>query len=211
MRRDLEPGDRNRAWREDRELRRLTPDAYTRVPWKNGGGISVTIAGERSPGAAPGDWSGVIWQLGRTDIVTPAPFSNLTGFDRLQTVVTGEGLFLDAPGGAIDLSRPFTVARYDGGTPIVSRLTNGPVGVVNLIARRDQARIEMRVLQPEDGAVLVEGLHILYAPTGGSALQFDGRTIDLAADHGLSIEGPAQLECRSGLALACSIQRFPAS
>jgi uncharacterized protein len=192
-------------------LKRLSPDTYARAPWKNGGGVSITIADERLPGAAPGDWSGIVWQLGRTDIVTSAPFSDLSGFDRLQTVVEGDGLFLDTPTGAINLSRPYTVASYDGGTPIVSRLTNGPVGVVNLIARRDLARIDMKVLRPGDGAALGDGRHILYAPADDPAVRIDGTVFDLAADHGLSLDGPSQVACQSGLILACSIQRFRVS
>jgi uncharacterized protein len=186
----------------------LTPETYTRVPWKNGGGVSITIAGERLPGTDPGDWSGVIWQLGRTDIVQPGPFSDLSGFERLQTVVTGAGLFLDTPTGAIDLSRPFTVVRYDGGTPIVSRLAKGPVGVVNLMARRDMAHIAMVVLRAGEALSLNGGRHVLIAPTEAAKLTASGSVVDLAQDHGLSLDGTAQIGCQSGVILACTVQRI---
>lgn len=188
----------------------LTPDSYIRVPWKNGGGVSVTIAGERLPGADHGDWAGVIWQLGRTDIVQPGPFSDLSGFERLQTVVKGEGLFLDTPAEVIDLSRAFTVARYDGGTPIVSRLTRGPVGVVNLIARKDLARIAMAVLRAHDSISLPVGPHVLLAPRDVAVLDVDGTTVELAPDHGLSLDDAARLRCIRGVALACTVQRIAA-
>jgi uncharacterized protein len=186
-------------------VRLLPPATYARVPWKNGGGVSTTIAGERLPGVAPGDWAGVVWQFGRTAIVTPAPFSDLAGFERLQVVVAGEGLFLDTPAGAIDLSRPFTVARYDGGTPIVSRLASGPVEVVNLMARRDRARVDMRVLRAGEAAALPAGAHVLYAPAGAAALTIDGKPFDLPEDHALRIDAAASATCRAGVLIAASI------
>jgi uncharacterized protein len=192
-------------------VRRIGPDAYLRVPWKNGGGVSVTMAGEMLPGSASGDWSGVVWQLGRTDIVTPAPFSDLSGFERLQTVVRGEGLFLDTPSGVIDLSEPLSVARYDGGTPIVSRLARGPVGVVNLIARRSHATIAMVVLRAQGQMQLAGGQHVVYAPIGMADLGLDATAAELAPDHALIIDGPGHLTCRSGLVLVCTIQRIPVS
>jgi uncharacterized protein len=210
MRDHVEPGDRHGARREDRELtvRALSPADYTRIPWKNGGGVSVTIAGEQLPGAAAGDWSGLIWQLSRTDIVTPAPFSDLTGFERLQTVVSGEGLFLDTPTATIDLSRPFSVARYDGGTPIVSRLARGPVGVVNLIARRDAARIAMAVVHAGEGYSAVKGHHVIHAPAEAAMVLAGDTRHALPPDHSLAMDGPLDLTCQAGLVIACTIQRI---
>jgi uncharacterized protein len=186
-------------------IRRLSPADYVRVPWKNGGGVSATIAGERLPGAAAGDWSGVIWQLGRTAIVAPAPFSDLAGFERLQTVVRGEGLFLDTPSGAVDLSQPLTVARYDGGMPIVSRLERGPVEVVNLMARRDRARIAMAVLREGDESALPDGRHVLYACAGAAEVEANRELLDLEDDHAAELEGAATVRCRGGVILAASI------
>ncbi len=210
MRDHVEPDRRRPAGREDRQLStvlltRLSPADYIRVPWKNGGGVSITIAGERSPGAAAGDWSGVIWQLGRTAITTPAPFSDLAGFERLQTVVAGEGLFLDTPTDAIDLSQPFAVARYDGGTPIVSRLEAGPVEVVNLMARRDRAGIAMAVLRPGETAAFARGRHVLYAPAGDAAAVLAGRPLDMSHDHAAAFTGEALLSCGTGIVLVASI------
>lgn len=190
---------------------RLAPEHYVRVPWKNGGGESVTIAGERLPGAAPGDWSAAIWQLGRTAIVKPGPFSDLTGFERLQTVVRGEGLMLDTPSGTIDLSRPFAVARYDGGTPIMSRLRQGPVEVVNLIARRDRATIAMRVLAPPDILDSGDGFHVAYAPADTVRLTIEDETIDISPDHGLSFSGPARIRCNRGRVVLATVLCNPPS
>ena len=49
-------------------LTRLDSARYRRSPWKNGGGVTVDIAGASVPGGAPGAWEGVIWRFGQTRI-----------------------------------------------------------------------------------------------------------------------------------------------
>lgn len=185
----------------------LSPADYLHIPWKNGGGVSTTIAGERLPGAAPGDWSGVIWQLGRTQIVAPAPFSDLTGFERLQIVIGGSGLVLDTPDGEINLREPFRPVRYDGGTPIVSRLENGPVEVINLIARRDSVTIDLIVLAGSDELSLPLARHIIHAPTTETRVEIDGTEHVVPVDHAVSLDGAANIRWIEGIAVIATIAR----
>ena len=127
-------------------LTAIDPAAFRHTPWKNGGGVTTDIAESMLPGFAPGSWEGMVWRFGRTAIVTPAPFSDLSGFDRLQVLVSGSGLVLETPDGEIDVRQPFKPVRFAGETPIVSRLEAGPVEVVNLIGDR-VARVD-RSLMP---------------------------------------------------------------
>lgn len=185
----------------------LPADNFRRTPWKNGGGVTLDIADAYEPGAVSGSWSGMIWRLGRTAIVTPGPFSDLTGFDRLQMVVAGSGLVLDASSGQIDLRQPFRTVRYDGGTPIVSRLENGPVEVVNLIADRARCRIELGTATAGDTVTLPAGTHILYAPDESIALACGGKAVALAAGAALRFDadGECGLAVSSGRAVLASI------
>jgi uncharacterized protein len=189
----------------------LSPDEQSHVPWRNGGGVSTIIADERLPGHDAGDWEGVVWQLSRTSIVAPGPFSDLRGFERLQTVIAGAGLFLDTPDGAIDLSRPLSVARYDGGTPIVSRLTKGPVEVLNLIARRERAGIDMRALDPGETLPAEFSPTLLYAFSARAKLSIDRQPFELPAAHALRLDAPAIVACRRGAVVASSIRHRRAS
>lgn len=193
--------------------RPLSPADYLLSPWKNGGGVSTTIAGECLPGASHGDWSCVIWQLGRTQIIAPAPFSDLSGFERMQLVIGGRGLVLETPEGDIDLRIPFHPVRYDGGTPIVSRLENGPVEVVNLIARRDLVAIDLVVLA-EAGDIarnseisLPPGQHIVYAPTTKTNVLLDGIEMILPTHHAVSLDRAATLQWVVGIAVVATIVR----
>ena len=111
----------------------LDPDRYQRTPWKNGGGVTVDIA-----------FDGDVWRFSRTPITAAGPFSDYSGFDRLQVLVAGSGLVLQTPTGEIDVRRPFRPVRFAGETPIVSRLEAGPVEVINLMGERSRVRTRSR-------------------------------------------------------------------
>lgn len=143
-------------------IARLTPSQYKRTPWKNGGGVTVDIVVE-------GDW-----RFGRTPITAPGPFSDYSGHDRLQLLVSGSGLVLETPDSEIDVRRPFHPVRFAGETKIVSRLEAGPVEVVNLIGRRDAVSLDLQVL-PE-----------------GKTFAWHGERYPLEPDHALRIENGRQ-------------------
>jgi uncharacterized protein len=184
----------------------LAPSGYTRSPWKNGGGVTVDIAEERLPGSLSGSWDGLIWRLGRTTISTPAPFSDLAGFDRCQVVIAGSGLVLDTPGGEVDLRQPFKPARYPGEAPISSRLENGPVEVINLIADRARAVIGLHVLRAGEAIELEGDMAVLHAPSTAATLDVVGRGLAMAPDHAIRLDATfGQLRCKTGIVLVASI------
>lgn len=192
----------------DASLTPLPPSGFRRTPWKNGGGVTLDIADAYRPGVAPGSWEGMIWRFGRTGIVAPGPFSDLTGYERLQAVVAGSGLVLETPDGEIDLRRPFAPVRYDGGTPITSRLENGPVEVVNLIADRAVMAIDLVSLGPGDTATVGEGIGIVYAPVEAVSGRCEATAFFVEAGHALRID-PARacsLSIDMGRALLATIR-----
>jgi uncharacterized protein len=174
----------------------LDPAQYRRIPWKNGGGVTVDIA-----------FDGDVWRFSRTPITVAGPFSDYTGFDRMQVLVAGRGLVLQTPSGEIDVRRPFHPVRFAGETPIVSRLEAGPVEVVNLLGDRSRVRIGLEVLEAGRTRDLDPGLHIAYCPGGQARLQIDDRTFDLAADGGLRIERSNErvAACVAGLIVLGSV------
>lgn len=165
-------------------VERLDPKGYRRIPWKNGGGELVVIADSGGEGWESG---GASWHFGRTSIAEPGPFSDLAGFERLQVVIRGRGLVLVTPTTEIDLRSPFKPRRYDGGTPIETRLEDGVVEVVNLIANRRRFDINLRVVEAGEGIDLAPGDHIVHA--ADQAVQFDleGQDYSLAEDHALRL------------------------
>jgi environmental stress-induced protein Ves len=189
-------------------ITRLDPVAYRRTPWKNGGGITIDIAEAYREGVMPGAWEGMVWRFGRTAITRPGPFSDLSGYDRVQAVVAGQGLVLVAPDHEIDVRRPFVPVRFAGEMPIVSRLEAGAVEVVNLIGDRSAVSVDMGVLEGEQALQLAAGTHIAYCPAGAAVLDCRGMRYELAQDHALRIEfvDEATIGGVSGRMLVASIK-----
>ena len=181
-------------------IERLDPSDYRHTPWKNGGGVTVDIV-------LVTDKDGEIWRFGRTPIVAPGPFSDYSGFDRVQVLVAGSGLVLKTPDGEIDVRQPFRPVRFAGETPIVSWLEAGPVEVVNLIGNRAKVRIDLKVLDEGRSLRFGSGTHIVYNPVGESALDVDGTRHVLAGDHGLRFDttSATALAGRGGCLLVASI------
>ncbi len=187
------------------KLGRLEPAQFIKVPWKNGGGISLTIAQHHRNGTVAGDWSSLIWQLGRTAIVEPAAFSDLAGFDRIQVLVKGSGLVLQTPDGDIDVRQPFHPVRFRGDTPVVSRLENGPVEVVNLMAACDYASIDLVVPNPGGSNVFRNGIHVLYAPVSAATVRIDQEPVSIAENHAVMVDGAMTLEPMDGILLVATV------
>ena len=150
---------------------------------------------------------GEVWRFGRTPITAAGPFSDYTGFDRMQVLVAGSGLMLETPDGEIDVREPFKPVRFAGETRITSRLEAGPVEVVNLMGDRRRVQIDLAVLEAGETQHLGPGLHIAYCPTGSARLRLLGEEYALQADGGLRIEGadgwPAN--CTAGVILMGSV------
>ncbi|MDD1532378.1 MULTISPECIES: HutD/Ves family protein [unclassified Bradyrhizobium] len=166
----------------------LTPEDYTRSPWKNGGGIFTDIAGAWRAEAAAKDWSSLLWRFASTPIVAPGPFSHMPGIDRLQMVVTGRGLVLKSPTQEFDEREPFTTVRFTGEMEIVTALEEGPVEVVNLMARRGAAEIELVALMEPGTRQLAAGTHLVYAARGDCRVRLDGADFTIPGNGTLRID-----------------------
>jgi hypothetical protein len=189
-------------------LTRLDPRSYRRTPWKNGGGVTIDIADAYGPGVEPGSWDGMLWRFGRTHIVQPGPFSDLSGYQRILTVIGGRGLVLEvADGAALDARTPLRPVRFPGEARITSRLEAGPVEVLNLMA--DRARtIDVAILADAGTRSLAGGVHVLYALATPTTVEIAGEPLSLAADHALRIDSDAGFALTRGagtLALASII------
>jgi environmental stress-induced protein Ves len=178
----------------------LDPDHYQRTPWKNDGGVTTDIA-----------FDGDVWRFSRTPITLAGPFSDYTGFDRMQVLVAGSGLVLQTPAGEIDVRRPFRPVRFAGETRIVSRLESGPVEVVNLMGDRSRVGIDLAVLEAGQTRDLGPGLHIAYCPGGTARLLIDDQAYELVADGGLRIEKDKErtVACLTGRIVLGSVASVP--
>lgn len=186
----------------------LEPESYARSPWKNGGGVFTDIADAYRADAPQKDWDSMIWRFARTPIVSPGPFSYMPGIDRLQMVVSGRGLVLKAPGQDFDEREPFKTVRFTGELDIVTELEAGPVDVVNLMARRHAAEIDLLALAEPGDRGLAAGTHLLYAACGDSSIRLDGEDFAVADGRTLRVDltEAAKLVLVSGVTVLGSIR-----
>lgn len=186
----------------------LTSENYTRSPWKNGGGIFTDIADAHRAGSPAKDRDSLLWRFATTPIVAPGPFSFMPGIDRLQMVVGGRGLVLKAPGQDFDEREPFTTVRFTGELAIVTALEAGPVEVVNLMARRGAAEIELLALREPGERQLSAGMHLVYAARGECRIRLDGEDFTIPGEGTLKVEltVASRFVLVSGLAVLGSIR-----
>lgn len=117
-------------------LIRLPASNHRAQPWKNGLGVSHTIA-DFPAGAG---FDAVHWQVGSTGIGGDCPFSLLPGLDRQFTVVEGAGVELSSDDEAgrryVQQVKPFAPYAFRGDWGTECRLLDGPVKVFNVMTRR---------------------------------------------------------------------------
>jgi environmental stress-induced protein Ves len=184
------------------QITALDPAGFRHMPWKNGGGVTIDIAVAMLPGFAAGSWEGIVWRFSRTAIVTPGAFSDLSGYDRELTLVSGEGLVLGTPVGEIDVRQPFRPVRFAGETSIVSRLEAGPVEEVNLIGDRSRVSIDLSCLSGGAMSACPAGVHIIYAATSSCELSINGNASGIAAGHAMRIDAADNFAVASRLGTA---------
>lgn len=97
-------------------------------PWKNGGGVTRTLAAD--PDGR--------WRVSIADIERDGPYSRFPGYDRVSVVLSGEGVTLQGEGVLVAL-RPREPAPFGGDDGLQSTLIGGPVRVLNLFVRRGDA------------------------------------------------------------------------
>src|SRR5204862_465481 len=143
-------------------------------------------------GATPGSWSGMLWRLGRTEIVAPGAFSDLSGYDRILTVIGERGLVLEVERGKegaklLDVREPYRPVRFRGEDRIMSRLEGGPVAVLNLIADRHHD-IDVAIVSRPAVRAVSAGVSIVYA-LADSVVVIDEEIFSLNSDESLRLDG----------------------
>lgn len=97
-------------------------------PWKNGGGVTRTLAAD--PAGR--------WRVSIADIERDGPYSRFPGFERVSVVLAGEGVMLHGEGLTVPLRR-HEPAVFGGDALLQSTLVGGPVQVLNLFVLRGGA------------------------------------------------------------------------
>jgi len=153
----------------------LPASQHRAQPWKNGLGLSRTIA-DFPAGAS---FDAVKWQVSATEIGADCPFSDLPGLDRQFMVIDGNGVELSCidDSGKTRLFQGKTMqgpCTFSGEWKTQCRLLSGPVKVFNVMTRRGRFAAELSFA--EGAAVDADSRQTLVAvdPRSLDAWRLDG-------------------------------------
>jgi len=101
---------------------------YPRMPWRNGGGTTQEVACNPGGSAAAFDW-----RLSIADVAQDGGFSAFTGYQRIITVLEGQGIELTVDGRVGAPLAPRQAYAFAGDAQVQCHLLNGPIRDFNLI------------------------------------------------------------------------------
>jgi hypothetical protein len=168
------------------QVKVLRAKDYPRMPWKNGGGSTEEITRDAGTGL-----DGFGWRLSIADIGESGGFSTFAGYERVITVLQGDGMTLSVDGQATRPLLPIDPFAFSGESQVSCTLLGGPIRDFNLIYAPQRYLARLQWLDGEQrffssaGAVLVFSVsEALEVQVGNSAqqlgrhdcLQLDGNT-----------------------------------
>ncbi|HEN8802056.1 HutD family protein [Pseudomonas sp. CM25] len=121
------------------QLQLLRAQDYPRMPWKNGGGFTEEITRDSGEGL-----DGFGWRLSIADIEESGGFSTFAGYQRIITVLQGDGMRLQVDGEASRPLLPFDALAFGGESQVSCKLLGGAIRDFNLIyaPQRYTARLQ---------------------------------------------------------------------
>ncbi len=120
-----------------RDMQIIRSHDYLRKPWKNGLGTTREIA-SRLTG------QDMVWRLSLARVDRDGPFSNFAGFDRILTVVEGDGMRLSSRDATFE-ARPFMPVRFPGHLEITGQCLSTPIENFNLIFDPNRVQADMTI------------------------------------------------------------------
>jgi len=143
-------------------MRVLRAGDYTKMPWKNGGGVTTEVA--IFPTAA--GLADFHWRVSMATVAEDGPFSVFAEIDRTLSIIDGAGMELSvAENAPVLLDQQSDPFAFDGGAATSAVLTAGPIVDLNVMTRRGRTTASVRRVQ------------------AGEALRFDGPCSLLLCHH----------------------------
>ncbi len=127
----------------------LKAENHRRMPWKNGGGVTVEIA-IHPQDASVDDFE---WRVSMATVASDGPFSVFPGIDRTLSVLEGDGILLDVEGEETKLTVESAPLAFAADARSSARLLGSAITDLNVMTRRGRLAHNVRRL-PVDGTTL---------------------------------------------------------
>ena len=167
---------------------------YPRMPWKNGGGSTEEITRDAGDGL-----DGFGWRLSIADIAESGGFSTFAGYQRVITVLQGDGMTLRVDGQdtpALLLLEPFA---FSGESQVSCTLLGGPIRDFNLIYAPQRYDARLQWLAGEQRFFSSAGTVLVFSVTDALEVKVGNSAQQLGRHDCLQVDGNAGLlEVSSG-------------
>ncbi len=136
-------------------------------PWKNGAGITRTLASGRDAGG------NLAWRVSVAEIEHSGPFSVFPDIERIAVVLENGPLRLSDSAVQGHVATPRVLARqyvpttYPGELELFVDVACAPIRCLNVLTRRGSASADVRVLDA-DGQLAPSPATVLFATRGGT-------------------------------------------
>lgn len=172
----------------------LRASAYPRMPWKNGGGSTEEVARDGQAGSDALDGFG--WRLSIADIAQSGGFSRFAGYQRVITVLQGDGMVLRIDSKDSRPLLPFDALAFGGDSDVTCELLGGTIRDFNLIYSPLRFRARLQWLDGIVPATLFSSADTLLVLSACDDLQV---RIAGHAAQSLGIYDSLQLDGQGGL------------
>lgn len=136
-------------------MKNLSRENYLVTPWKNGQGITSQIA--ISPSSATLSELNFDWRISSAKIASSNEFSQFPGFQRILTVIKGQGLKLNQY-----ILKPFEFYQFDGNKKIHCEMIGGEVEDLGVIYNSQKVKAEMKLVTGRK-LNITSGHHFLFS------------------------------------------------
>ncbi|WP_273726667.1 HutD family protein [Brucella gallinifaecis] len=132
---------------------------HKRMPWKNGGGVTVEIAIHPKEESV----DNFDWRISTATVANDGAFSVFAGIDRTLSVLQGNGILLDVEGVETTLTRETAPFAFAADASSGARLIDGRITDLNVMTRRGRfthhveriAIDDSQIIAPEDSTMLI--------------------------------------------------------
>lgn len=164
---------------------------YPRMPWKNGAGSTLEITRDQGEGL-----DGFGWRLSIADIGASGGFSAFTGYQRIISVLEGDGMHLQVDGALSRPLLPFDPFAFGGDSRVECQLLGGAIRDFNLIYAPQRFRARLQWLRVEGELRLFSSASnlLLFAADAGLQASHVGTTAPVLGRYDcLQLKAPGEL------------------
>lgn len=180
---------------------------YLCMPWKNGGGITTEITRDNSE-----DLSDFGWRISIADIQEPGAFSYFLGYQRIITVLQGEGMTLVIDNQNTPALHLFDTFAFDGASTVTCELLDGAIRDFNLIYAPQKYRARLQWFKNKDSFCFYSQAKTVLIFSADEAMYVqvnEELPITLAQHDTLRIDDITALNCIQFSGCCCVIELTP--